>query len=751
MAIIDLYLEALATGAEKLRLPIDVIRGIYAALQRSGDFYRLHHDFETYCEANLSDTGSDVYARHPSCEALMCAWAVNDSPVAQWIPAQGQKMPRELDEILRDPNCVKFAWNKPFEWAIWQHVLDRFIPHAEWKDPMVLAFSLSLPGKLEKVGEIIGLPEDKRKIARGKALIRKFCVPVKPTKKHPHTRWYWHDAPEDWQEFLEYNRNDVEAERASYQILKRWDMPPEEWEMWVLDQEINQAGIPINMNMVENGIHIYEHIMDETMTELRDITGLTNPNSQQQILGWLQDKGYPFEDVKAGHLKIYRQRLLDHLEGQGIDEDQQQEILFESDPDSPKDDLDTDVFLKRVIELRLIGAKSSPKKYYALKDACDASDPDNVVIRNCFQFAGAGRTWRWSGRLYQAQNLPKPATKELEKDIKFVAHIVEHLSAPAITAFYPEVMDVLTTAVRPCAQAPDGYVFVGVDLNAIENRVLGWIAKCRKILEVFYAKRDPYISFATYLFGGSYDELLAEYKGGDGFKRTIAKPGTLGCGYMLSAGKTWLNEDTGEDEADGLLGYAWNMGIKEFTHKQSELSVKTFRSEFDEVVDFWYDLEKAFRKCVNTGRSTEHHMIRFERDGVFVKMILPSGRPLYYCRPRVEDRMKPWGKIGPTLTYEGMGDNRNWGRITTHPGKVTENADQAIARDIFVNGMKIARYEYGIQTRIHVHDEIVATVREDVAEQKLKQLEEAMSRDIWWAPGLPLGAKGSINKLFVKD
>jgi DNA polymerase len=482
-----------------------------------------------------------------------------------------------------------------------------------------------------------------------------------------------------------------------------------------------------------------------------DITGLQNPNSTRQLLPWLQDQGYPFEDVKAGHLKIMHERLTTTLAEMGVDEDEEQQVLFHGDPKRPRDDVESDIFLKRAIELRLTAAKTSPKKYYALRDSVDQSDPFEAVIRNCFQFAGAGRTWRWSGRLYQAQNLPKPATKELEKDIQFVAYAVEHLSAPAITAFYPEVMDVLTSAIRPCAQAPDGYVFVDVDLNAIENRVLGWIAKCFKILDVFYQNRDPYISFATMLFGGTYEELMAEYKAGDGKKRTIAKPGTLGCGYMLSKGKSWLNEDTGEYEADGLLGYAWNMGVKEFTLKQSALSVDTFRGGFDEVVDFWYDFERAFRKTVNTGRVAEHHMLRFERDGPFVKMVLPSGRALHYCRPRIEDRMKPWGKVGPTLTYESLTDNKQWARVTTHPGKVTENADQAIARDVFMEGVKIAKREYGLNVRIHVHDQAVATVREDKAEEKLKQLEEAMSRDIWWAPGLPLGAKGTISKLFVKD
>lgn len=755
MDLIETYLQALAVGAEKRRLPLETIRALHRAVRDASNLYRLHHDFETYCDVSITDVGSDVYSRHPSCEPLMLAYAVNDEPIAQWLPAEGEPLSAhpDLTDMLRDSNCLKFAWNKPFEWAIWRHCLDIHIPHDQWRDPMVLAYSLSLPGKLEKAGEVVGLDEDKRKLARGKALIRKFCQPRKATKANDAARLFWYDSPEEWQEFKDYNINDVEAERGIYRKIKRWNMSVDEWDTWVMDQEINQAGIPINLPMVRNAIKIYEQVIQEADTEMRQLTGLDNPNSRAQILGWLRDHGYPFEDVKAGHVKIYRDRLAARLAADKVDADMKNYVLDNATATSLSNQapIDEDIVVERVLELRLRSAKSSPKKYYSLEESCDASDPDNVVIRNCFQFAGAGRTWRWAGRLYQAQNLPKPATKALEKDIVFVAKMLEKLSAPAILAFYPDVMDVLTTGVRPCAQAPDGYVFIDVDLNAIENRVLGWIADCRKILQVFYDKRDPYVDFSKYLFGGTYEDRWAEYKGGDSKKRTISKPGVLGCGYMLSQGHSWLNEDTGEMEADGLLGYAWNMGITEFTPEQSELSVKTFRREFEEVKDFWYDFEKAFRRTVRTGKTSEHHMLRFEDDGVFTKMILPSGRPLHYCRARVEDKMAPWGKMKPTITYEGLNEKKHWARQSTHPGKVTENADQAIARDVFAHGMKIAKREYGLDVRIHVHDQAVALVREDVAEKKMAQLKEAMSRDIWWAKGLPLGAAGTISKVFNKD
>ena len=223
------------------------------------------------------------------------------------------------------------------------------------------------------------------------------------------------------------------------------------------------------------------------------------------------------------------------------------------------------------------------------------------------------------------------------------------------------------------------------------------------------------------------------------------------CGYMLSAGEIRVNRQTGEEEATGLLGYAWDMGIREFTQEQAKLSVDTFRREYSEVKDFWYAIERAAKKCVRTGRPTEINMIRFEMRHPFLCMVLPSGRALHYCRPRLEDVRAPWGDMKETLTYEGQNDKKQWLRLPTHPGKLTENADQAISRDLLGHGMKIAKREYGIDVRIHVHDQLVGLSKEDEAEETLKNLQEAMGRRPKWAAGLPLGSAGFISKIFIKD
>lgn len=770
VSLIDRYIEIVGEHVERSGLPLDTKRELVLAANRairdSGSKYRLHHDFETYCDANITDVGSDVYARHASAEVLMLAYACNDEGVLQWVPAEGEPEPTDLREMIEDPNAIKFAWNKPFEWAIWQHVLKTYVPHDQWRDPMVMAFSLSLPGSLDKAGEVVRVPDDLAKMKDGKALIRYFCTPQKPSKKNPQLRNFPHHDPEKWERFKLYNRTDVEAERHIYKLLRPFDLPPQEWEMWVIDQEINQAGIPININMANNAVRIYEELVGDAIGEMKMLTGLDNPNSGKQLLPWLQDRGYPFDDLVKGHVKRGEQRAKEQLLEAGITPDDEEAIIakilawtehtFGSEPYSYESEEEEIVLIKRVLWLRLRASKASPKKYYALQDACDQSSED-VVLRNAFQFAGAGRTWRWSGRMFQAQNLPRPANKFLAEHIELVADHIEHLPAPAIIQLWEEPFDVLTTGIRPVAQAPKGLTFIDADLNAIENRVLGWIADCQKILEVFRLKRDPYLSFGCYLFGKTYEEMVHTYKVlKDDTERTISKPGTLGCGYMLGAGEKTVDPETGEEEASGLLGYAWNMGIRQFTQEQSKLSVDTFRREFEEVKDAWYALERAMRRCIATGKPTSFRMIEFDMKPPFCRMRLPSGRSLHYCRPRIEMRKTPWGEMKESITYEGSNDRDKkgggWTRMSTHGGKIMENADQAISRDLIAHGMKIAKREYGLDIRIHVHDQIVALSPEDRAEEQLRQLLEAMERPPKWSGnGLPLGAAGHISRIFKKD
>lgn len=696
---------------------------------------RMNIDYETYSDVSLPNVGGSVYSRHESTEVLMAAYALNRGPVKQWIPAEGEPIPNELAEALIDPEVEKWAWNAAFEIGITDNLVAD-VDLTQWRCTMTQALHCSLPGKLEKAGEVVGLPMEMQKDRRGKALMRKFSFPRKPTKKNPATRLFPEDEPEDWQGYLSYNRSDVVAERGVLLKLEKYLMPADEWELWHLDQQINQRGLPINTRMVRNALIIYDKALKVSFARMRELTGLANPNSIPQLLPWLRSQGYMFEDLKKANVKTaasYFQEQPKHWS------------------DEQWDDYRNNEDLREVLELRLETSRTSIKKYNALERATD----DDGNLRGTLQMNGAARTGRWGGRLFQPQNLPRPE-KRFEPMQPLLARNIEELDYDAIKLVHGNVFDVLASGIRPSAQAPDGMIFLDADLSAIENRVLGWLAGCDKILDVFRNRLDPYISFATYLYGRPYAELIHEYKvEKNSAKRTIAKPGTLGCGYGMGPGEKKVNRKTGEIEATGLLGYAWGMGVKSFTPADAKHSVETFRNEFHEVKTYWYALEKAMRKCIQSGKPTEHGVsggpvIRFEMAGPFLKMILPSQRPLYYLRPKLEMTDTPWGEKRLQITYEGLNDRKQWVRQHTTPGKVTENADQATSRDLLVHGMKLAN-ERGIDIRLHVHDQIVGLSPVSRKDKDLQILIDCMEESPWWANGLPLGSEGFTTKVFMKD
>jgi len=702
------------------------------------DLIRL--DFETYSDLDLREVASSRYSRHGSTEVLMGAYEFNDNGrVDQWDAAGGQPIPKIVAEALVDPECEKWAWNASFEIQITLNTLKIPTVIEQWKDSMILAASCSLPMGLDKAGPIINLDDEHLKDEDGKRLMRKFSIRKKSQRKATKgqlLRTYWYDDVEDYEKYLTYNRRDVKSEGAIARRLMQFNsMSEEEWAMWHMDQRINQAGLPINMQMVANASKVYHEVMAIQQARMNEVSGLENASSTAQLKPWLQDHGYMFDDCQKGHIKTAR-------------------AYFDEKPDhwgdEQWDEYRANDALKEVLDLRLETSRSSIKKFDSLLNATDSDG----MLRNVLQFCGAQRTWRWAGRVFQPQNLPRPENR-FESNIYIHAKQVEHLDWEALQLVYGNVFDLLASTIRPAAQAPEGMLLIDADLNAIENRVLGWMSGCTKILDVFKNKRDPYIDFATYLYDMPYDALWYEYKTqGNGAKRTIAKPGVLGCGYMLGAGEKKVNRQTGEIEATGLLGYAWDMGVKHFTPEQSKLSVDTFRREFHEVKTYWYGIERAAKKCIKTGRPASYGegyaKITFDRLGPFLRMILPSGRALHYVRPRVEMVKAPWGDMKETITYEGLNDRKQWVRMTTHPGKLTENADQAISRDLLAHGIMLSM-NAGLDVRLHVHDQIIGLSMEDKAEEELAILIECMETPPPWGPDIPLGSAGFISPVFMKD
>ena len=699
-----------------------------------------HHDWETYSELNLRDTSASRYARHSSTVPLMLAYAFGDGPVMQWVPAEGEPIPKDVFDALHDSEIVKIAHNAVFEQSVWEHCFGWTTPYSSWKDTMVQAHCLAFPGSLDFAGSAIGIEtQDKKMKSTGTRLINLFCFPKSLRKGEPPRRIMWHEKTEEWQTFKEYNRQDVVAERAIGELLDRHDIPNHEWDLWSLDRQINERGIPINRNAVENAIRIRDHFYIDRTDQLRRLTGLDNPASGVQFLPWIRRFGYPFDDLKRGHVEraLKAARVFEDV----ATHEHQQYI--------------------RALELRLEVSRISSKKYDAFRSRTD----DDGRLRQAVQFAAAGRTWRWGGRGVQVHNMPRPDPK-LSKvtfdtspgGLRVVTggpmvdcvRDLETMAPEQVAAKYEKPFDLLATATRLVIQPSKGAVLVVFDLNAIENRVLGWVAREPKILRVFQEDRCPYMDFATDLYSMSYEAVEAEYKAGNKEKRTNAKPAVLGCGYLLGPGIEYEDPRTGAIEATGLLGYARNMFI-DLSKEMSERSVAMWREAHPMVRKFWTDVETAAMNTVKTGNPRKVGYLWFFMEGSFLKMRLPSGRNLAYYQPEVQPMRKPWGDIRDTLTYMGKNIRNQWVRLTTHPGKITENAVQAIARDVLAAAMNDIERELMLPIVLHVHDEIVVEVPEVVMDHAWTGIRDCMIRPRAWAPGLILGAEGFATKWYLKD
>lgn len=706
---------------------------------------RLHLDFETRSELDLQERGLHNYATHPSTQVLMLAWTLNDRAVQLWEPHRGE-MPAELAEALADPFVEKPAWNSPFERTIFRHVLKMDIPVDEWVDPSVWARYLSLPAGLEDAGEVLGLSEDDAKIKEGKDLIQLFCVPKAMGGGDGlfgslPTVWNdWRTHPEAWARFCEYGRQDVRTERAIAKKITKLQPPASERAIWVVDQIINERGMPVDMELVAGAAKvaaIERGLLDE---RLRALTGLENPGSVTQMLGWVRQHGYPFNALG----KAFVQRA---LRGEG-----------ELTPEG-----------REALLLRTQASKSSVHKLEALRNLV----AEDGRVRHQFVFYGAA-TLRWGSRGVQLQNLPRP-TKEVEKNLDKAIGFLRAGDHSGIAGSFTSPLDTVVSCLRPMFRAPAGKKFIVADLNAIENRVLGWLSRSPAMLSVYAEGRCPYIDFATELYGQSYEELWHEYKvEGNSAKRTMSKPAVLACGYRLSGGEVLIDEN-GDEVMTGLLAYANGMGVS-MTPEEAQHAVDIFRARYPEVKQYWDDLDNASLEAVrNTGQDIHVGQITFRCTGKrMLQALLPSGRSIHYLQPEIEqkeitffDRKTQRDKTftKDTLTYMGKDQQtKQWVRKVTHGGHLTENFCQAIARDVLVNGILLAESR-GIEVVGHVHDEIVSLVDAD-SRFGAHDLEECMRAVPSWAgsgdvremdgtviatwPALPLDAEGYEDNFYRK-
>ena len=643
----------------------------------------LEIDIETYSSINLQKSGVYRYVEADDFEILLFGYSVDGGEVMVVDLAKDEKIPQIILDALTDEKVTKWAFNAQFE----RVCLSRYLGHpcgeylnpSAWKCSMVWSAYMGLPLSLVGVGAVLGL--EKQKLTEGKDLIRYFCAPCTPTKTNGgRTRNLPGDDEEKWQSFKDYNKRDVETEIEIQKRLSKFPVPDEIWHEYHLDQEINDRGIKVDMDFVKQAIAMDEISHTKLMDQMQEITELDNPNSVQQMKDWLADNG---------------------LETDTLGKKAVAELL----KDAPE-------HLAEVLKLRQQLAKSSVKKYTAMENAVCADSR----ARGMFQFYGANRTGRFAGRLVQLQNLPQNHMQ----DLKEARGIVKNGDSEVLEMLYEDIPDTLSQLIRTAFVPKKGCKFIVADFSAIEARVLSWLAGEKWRSEVFARGGDIYCASASQMFN-----VPVEKHGVNGHLRQKGKIAELALGYGGSVGAL---------KAMGAL----EMGILE---EELKPLVGAWRQSNPYIVKFWWDVDRAAKKCIKEKQSQEVQNIKFHYMSGMLFIILPSGRKLAYVKPRIGENI--FG--GESVTYEGVGATKKWERIDSYGPKLVENIVQAISRDILMYAIKTLR---AFKIVAHVHDEVIIEANHSLS---LDMVCQQMSRVPPWAKGLLLGADGYECDFYKKD
>lgn len=651
-------------------------------------------DIETYSSVDIKKSGMYKYALSDDFQILLFAYSIDFGEVKIIDLAKGEILPEVIISALNDKNIIKHAYNAPFEW--WCLNQAGYKTEIEqWRDTMFPGLYCGYTAGLGATGTAIGLPQDKKKDTTGKALIKLFCVPCKPTKKNGgRLRNLPHHEPEKWELFKNYCIQDVVTETGIYERLSNFPVPQEEQELWVLDQKINAYGVKIDTGLVRGALNINDIITAELTEEAVQVTGLDNPNSAAQLGKWLKEKtGQDIENLQKGTVS----ELIGSLE---------------------------DKEAVRVLEIRQELAKTSIKKYVAMEEAIC---PDGRV-RGLLQFYGANRTGRWAGRLVQVQNLPRNYLETLD----YAREIVKSQDADFLKLVYGNVSDTLSQLIRTAFVPSEGHKFVVADFSAIEARVIAWLAGEQWRQEVFATHGKIYEASASQMFGVPI-ELIK--KGNPEYAlRQKGKVAELALGYGGSSGAL-------------IAMGALDMGLEE---KELPDVVRRWRNANKRITDLWYGIENAVIKLMETGETQGLKGIIFSREidliygQDFLTIKLPSGRKLYYPKPHLKEN-----RFGSNaLHYFGVNQTtKKWEVQETYGGKLVENIVQAISRDCLAVTLKRLESE-GLQTVMHIHDEAVIDADPNVDLDKVCEL---MGQPIEWAPGLLLKAAGFESSYYMKD
>lgn len=654
---------------------------------------RLGVDFETFSTTDIVKCGSYKYMEDPAFEILLMAYAYDDEDVVVLDFTAGDPIPAQVLKDLTDPGVTKTAFNCAFEREAIRRQFGLYMPPEQWEDTMVLAAQCGLPMSLKGASEALGLSEDEAKMKEGKALIKYFCQPCKPTKTNGgRTRNLPEHAPEKWTTFKRYNGMDVVAERAIRKRLIRWAPTETEHRFWCLDARINERGVRIDRQLARNAMAMSERYKAELTQQAIDITGMENPKSTAQIKQWLYDQeGKEFPSLNK---KVIA------------------EVVASLRTDEAKE------FMAIRSEL----SKSSTDKYAAMMRAMGQDDH----VRGCFAFYGANRTGRFSSKIVQFQNLSKNAVEDLDN----MRDLVRAGKYTLLKTLYDGVADSLSQLVRTAIVPEEGHKFMISDFSAIEARVIAWFADEEWRLDVFRNGGDIYCASASQMF-----KVPVVKHGENGHLRQKGKVAELALGYGggINALKTF-----GADK----------MGM---TEEEMQETVDLWRESSPKITAMWRKVEKAaIRAIVKRGTVVlpEYKGLSFTYESGVLWMTLPSGRRLAYWDARYAESGKADGR--KCISYMGVDQKtKRWGRIETWGGKMVENCVQATARDCLRDAM-MALDADGYDIRCHVHDEVIVTEPVDSG-RTVEDMSEVMGRPIEWAPGLPLRADGYEGTYYFKD
>lgn len=640
-------------------------------------------DIETYSDVQLPKTGIYRYCESDNFEILLFAYSVDSQPVQVVDLACGETIPAEIIVALEDDAVIKWAFNAAFE----RICLSRFLGYPtgtylspkSWRCSMIWAATMGLPLSLEGVGAVLGL--EKQKLTEGKDLIKYFCQPCAATKSNGgRTRNRPFHAPDKWEAFKRYNIRDVEAEMGIQHKLRKFPVPDEVWEEYHIDQEINDRGVRLDMELVQQAIAMDTRSREELTAAMKDMTALENPNSVQQMKQWLSDNGIE----------------TDSLDKKAVAE------LLKNAPDNLAD----------VLTLRQQLAKSSVRKYQAMeKTVCS-----DGRARGMFQFYGANRTGRFSGRNIQLQNLPQNHLPDLSE----ARILVRSGDFDGVELLYEDVPDTLSQLIRTAFIPRENAIFYVADFSAIEARVIAWFAGESWRQQVFEKGGDIYCASASQMF-----KVPVEKHGINGHLRQKGKIAELALGY------------------GGSVGALKAMGALEMGLSEDELPalVDAWRQANPCIVEFWWAVDRAVMEAVKYKHTTTDYGLTFSCKSGMLFITLPSGRKLAYVKPKIGTNK--FG--GSCITYEGVGGTKKWERLDSYGPKFVENIVQATARDILCYAMKTLRC---CSIVMHIHDELVIEADPKVS---LDAICEQMGRTPPWAKGLLLRADGYTTPFYKKD